>query len=495
MRLLFFLLVPVFCFSQTIVLTDSDIAAFYGAQGHGKNTTGGRAQSVYRVTNLNDSGLGSLREAVSVDNRIVTFTVGGTINLSSQLTIAGNNITIAGQTAPGDGIATYQRGIQVNGENIIMRHIRSRPGDAASGTDDDCIRVRTVGGSGTYSGYMFDHISMSWGDDENFAVETGISGNTTVFDLTLSNSIISEDFGAGNAILYGKNIYNVSVINNLFANSSSRNLTATVADSNTEYEFVNNFVYNYAEGTDPNLRQELDIVGNVYEDGPSTQSLGTIRLEVCNPGNCPPSGDTNAVGTQIYDNDNTWNGGAATFTAAGGLNINDYRVGSSVAGSTYVARSSSTVEQYMIDNVGARQGVSGRDALDAHMIADMQDGSTGSFPDNEAGTIGLPTLSSGTPYPDADSDGLSDAYEAANGGNITQSDRPVTATLTDGTIIDQSGVTAGIRYTHMDIFLGELAGDWVAPSSPDPSPDPSPIAKGSNRIKGSGGSLKLIIGN
>jgi pectate lyase len=131
----FFLFMPFFVFGQTITLSDSDITAFYGAVGHGKVATGGRGQSVVFVTNTNDSGSGSLREAVAGSNRYIVFTVGGTITLSTDLFISGDNITIAGETAPGDGIAVYGDETVVTGDNVVIRHMRFRNGDASSSED------------------------------------------------------------------------------------------------------------------------------------------------------------------------------------------------------------------------------------------------------------------------------------------------------------------------------------------------------------------------
>ena len=112
------------------------IAAFPGAEGAGKYATGGRGGKVYHVTNLNDSGTGSFRDAVSGSNRIVVFDVGGTIELKSDVIVKGN-ITIAGQTAPGGGgitLKNYKLGM--GGDNIIVRYISSRPGEKGSGEND-----------------------------------------------------------------------------------------------------------------------------------------------------------------------------------------------------------------------------------------------------------------------------------------------------------------------------------------------------------------------
>lgn len=457
MRLLVtLLLLPFFALSQSITLSDSDIAAFYGAVGHGKNTTGGRAQSVYQVTSLANSGPGTLREAVSASNRYIIFRVAGTITLTSDLDINGSNITIAGETAPGDGIAVYGDETIVYGQNVIIRHIRFRGGDTLMGGLDpeDTFRIQCVGCSGSFANYMMDHISVSWAKDENIAIERSKLGTNAITNITISNSIISEGFGGKNLILYGDNITNVSVIGNYFANTAERSIRSNDATlERKSFEMINNLVYNYLDAVQPDYGADFDVIGNVFLDGPSTQRNETIRLEACT--------DCDISQTSAFISDNIWNGSSATVSS----NISPYLSGSAVNASGYTSIGSSAVETSVTDNAGARNGISGLDALDVEMISDFFNG-TGSFVSAESGTSGLPTLASGTPYVDDDGDGLSNEYEVKNGagpGNwfVSPSTRPVTAQLVSGVTIDQTAVTAGIRYTHMDIFLGELAGDWT----------------------------------
>ena len=128
---LFALLAPAAALAQPL--------AFPGAEGFGRFATGGRGGAVYAVTNLDDSGTGSLRDAVSAGNRTVVFRVSGTIELQSDLVVRHSNLTIAGQTAPGDGICLKNFPLKLNGANhVIIRHLRVRPG-AGSGKPDDEI--------------------------------------------------------------------------------------------------------------------------------------------------------------------------------------------------------------------------------------------------------------------------------------------------------------------------------------------------------------------
>jgi len=157
-------------------LMESRPIAFPGAEGFGKYTTGGRGGKVYVVTNLNDDGPGSLRDGVSKNvPTIVVFAVSGTIHLESPLFIKGNT-TIAGQTAPGDGICIADHPVQLSGDNIIVRYLRFRMGDRYQNKG----KVPGAGHDDAFSGMkrkhiIIDHCTMSWSTDETFSVYAGDS--------------------------------------------------------------------------------------------------------------------------------------------------------------------------------------------------------------------------------------------------------------------------------------------------------------------------------
>ena len=168
--------------------TTLSASAFPAAEGFGGNSVGGRGGQVIEVTNLNDSGPGSLRAAIDTEGpRIVVFRLGGTIELQSRLEITNPYITIAGQTAPGGGITlktvpTYKKSaIKIETHDVIIRYIRSRPGPSSDISDSlDALEI-----TGGYN-IIIDHSSFSWGTDEVI----GIANDAR--DITIQWSIISE---------------------------------------------------------------------------------------------------------------------------------------------------------------------------------------------------------------------------------------------------------------------------------------------------------------
>jgi len=178
-------------------ITEAPLLAFPGAEGGGKYTKGARAAldnneeiEVYHVTNLKDSGDGSFRDAVSKNNRIIVFDIGGTISLNSPITIKGNNLTILGQTAPGDGITIKNWGITFfnSGNSMIMRYLKIRPGDTI-------VDYYTAMIGQHAQDVIIDHISASWANDELVSIYAGTSERPQYplgKNLTIQNCLISE---------------------------------------------------------------------------------------------------------------------------------------------------------------------------------------------------------------------------------------------------------------------------------------------------------------
>lgn len=214
------------------------VLAFPGAEGFGRNASGGRGGEVYHVTNLNDSGEGSLRDAVSKPDRIVVFDVAGIINLESVLVFS-SNLTVAAQTAPGDGIVLYGDRVSFSGaKNVICRYLRVRMG--RQGPDG-----KDAAGLASGSNMIFDHLSVTWGRDENFS----INGNDA-YDITIQNSIIGQGLQnhSCGGLMQTTTQHGITLYRNLYIDNKTRN--PKVKGLN---QFVNNVVYNWGEGAAYNM--------------------------------------------------------------------------------------------------------------------------------------------------------------------------------------------------------------------------------------------------
>ena len=239
------------------------IPAFPGAEGGGMYATGGRGGAVVHVTNLNDSGAGSLRDAVSHSNRIVVFDVGGTINLKSDISCAGN-VTVAGQTAPGGKGITLKGGkFAFGGDNTIVRFLSSRPGEKGSGDYD-------AWGGSKGSNSIIDHCSIGWANDEQFGLYSNNMSQTVQYSIIgPSNCVSYHSKGAhGFGVMFGKG--QNSWHHNLLCHSLSRNFRGKVSGSNS-MDFVNNVIYDWGYQTAYGTMGHLNYVNNYLKMGPSTK--------------------------------------------------------------------------------------------------------------------------------------------------------------------------------------------------------------------------------
>ncbi len=289
-----------------------------GVDGWATYTTGGRGGRIIRVTNLNESGPGSFAEAIAATgSRIIVFEVGGVINLNgSSKTIKNPYITIAGQTAPGNGITLINGGLSINTHDVILRHIRIRPG--ASGHE---VGSWEPDGVTTYgaSNIIIDHCSFSWAVDENCSASgprfNGVTPeewrNNTSHSVTISNNIIAE--GLSNSThsegehskgsLIHDNVTDVAVLNNLYASNRDRN---PLFKGGARGVIANNYIYNpgsaaisYILVDDEWTGHEqqtgmISVVGNYLQPGPSSSS--SIVLFKMGNGPC-----------EVYMNDNISN--------------------------------------------------------------------------------------------------------------------------------------------------------------------------------------------
>ncbi len=253
--------VPVFAQeADDTTLMAAPLLAFPGAEGAGRYATGGRGGTVYHVTNLNDSGTGSFRDAVSASNRIVVFDVGGTVNLKSDVVVKGN-ITIAGQTAPGGGGITLRGGkIGMGGDNIIIRFVSSRPGENGSSECD-------AWGGDKGSNSIIDHCSIGWANDEQFGLYSNNQNQTVQYSIIgPSNCISYHSKGAhGFGIMLGK--ANNTWHHNMIAHNISRNYRGK---STGAIDYVNNVIYNWGYQTAYGTFGQVNYVGNYFKAGLST---------------------------------------------------------------------------------------------------------------------------------------------------------------------------------------------------------------------------------
>ena len=233
--------------------------AFPEALGFGAQVTGGRGGSVYHVTNLNDDGAGSFRDAVSQGNRIVVFDVGGIINIKTAVSIK-SNITIAGQTAPGEGIAIHGGKLSTGKQsNIIIRYLRIRPGENTASEKDDALNLYDA------KNVIVDHCSVELAPWNNFG---GSSDNASyrVTGITVQNSLIANPIGQQ----FGAHIESVdgtwAWYYNAFVNTHNRNPLDKINDV-----FVNNILYNFEAGytTHTSTHFNHDIVNNYFVYGPA----------------------------------------------------------------------------------------------------------------------------------------------------------------------------------------------------------------------------------
>ena len=246
-----------------------ELFAFPGAEGFGKNTIGGRGGKIIHVTNLNNDGNGSLREAIETTGpRTIVFDVGGDIHLSEPLFIGSSNpeknknlenVTIAGETAPYPGITIRRSSVEVFCKEVIIRYISIRVNNNDNiDTDFDCLRILNWHSSDyDMKNIIVDHVSLSNGDDENLSCE-GIN-NVTIQNSMITNANNSYTF------LFGRNNFNFSFIGNYMSHTGERNALLGYGTNEETSEFINNITYGYEEGMNMVWGNRVDVIGNIYK--------------------------------------------------------------------------------------------------------------------------------------------------------------------------------------------------------------------------------------
>lgn len=491
-----------------VYAAETALVAFPGAEGGGMYTTGARGASsptIYHVTNLNDSGTGSLRDAVSKGNRIVVFDVAGTINLKDYLRISKSNITILGQTSPGDGICISGAPTMINADNVIVRYLRFRMGVYDYDKmlyDDDAF-----GGVG-YKNVIVDHCSMSYANDECCSMYAMKDSTVQWCIITepLNKSIHDEGSGIeehGYGGIWGGT--NMSYHHNLVSSAKSRfprvGTSETVKsyggakDTESLLDVRNNVFYNWRDnasyGGENGTR--VNLVNNYYKEGPASSSIK--RFYQMTPGN--KGGQSKwatdlAIGGNYYDakspdskveaiNADNTSSYAVLLKDTKVYNIEEYDEsveGTSTNHTQYIhdypinTQDAKTAFDAVLENAGASIV---RDEVDERAVRSAKNRTS------EVGTKGIvnytdwvamtPQTYSGTKDTDTDGDGMPDKYEDENGLNKNDA--------TDALKKAQSG------YYNIEEYANSLATVLdIPPATPsptrnpnDPTPTPKPTAK------------------
>lgn len=394
---------------------------FPGAVGFGTDSPAGRGGAVLKVTNISDSGPGSLREAIEASGpRIVVFEISGTIQLLTELDVRNPYLTIAGQTAPSPGITLRAGEFNINTHDVLLQHIRIRVGDELpAGTDPDSLDGLSSdgsydGGAGSYNVVM-DHVSVSWGIDENSG-----SWGENVHDITFSHCIVSEALyhslhskGAHSmGMLIAPNALNVSILENLFVHNADRNPLISIGGS---VVIANNVFYNWMGGRATGIGNAVprypalyptlvSVVQNAYIGGPDT-TAGTNAI----------STTTNLNhGSMIYFSGNSLENVAAEFR-----NVSDFDpvvTTPPIWITGFTAAPTDTLLNAVLLNAGARP--LDRDLVDIRIANDVLL-RTGAIIDSQSQVGGWPELAVNTrtlvipdnPGSDDDGDGYTNIEE------------------------------------------------------------------------------------
>jgi len=407
----------------------AQIPAFPGALGFGANATGGRTGTVYHVTTLANSGAGSFRDAVSQPNRIIVFDVGGYITISSEVAM-NDNLTIAGQTAPGGGIGITGNEVSCGAStNLIIRHLRFRPGSAAPQGSAHCLNMY---GS---TNVIVDHVSFEFAPWNNI-------GGVNIDKVTIQNCLVAnpinqqfgahiERVGASCAFLY-----------NIWVNGHNRQPLATI---NTIY--LNNVIYNYSAGFTTHTSGFFfyDIINNYFITGPASSSPGNAFYQVDSQQSIYSSGN-------LRDSDNNGVLGGSTISPGGVVVLTTNWSPVTLTIPTFTP---ATAYRCNVSSAGAWP----RDAVDDLVVSQVKtlgNGPTGTG----AGTAGpggglytsqtqtgLPNngfgiLNGGAPSLDSDQDGMPDYWEISLGSNLNSN---------DATVLEPDG------YARIEKYLNWLA--------------------------------------
>lgn len=474
--------------SRPTDLPQAEIAAFPGAEGGGKYTFGGRGGKVIVVTSLEDHGPGTLREACEQGGpRIIVFNVAGIIRLKTPLIIRAPYITIAGQSAPGDGVVVAGESVWIDTHDVLIRHMRFRRGETYVGRRDDAIGGNPIGN------IMIDHVSASWGLDENMSMYRHMYNDSTgsqekkfgTVNITIQNSIFSEALDTWNHA-FGSTLggENCTFMRNLWANNAARNPSI---GWNGVFNFANNVIYNWVhraiDGGD--YTAQYNIFNNYFKPGPATPKDAPIRYRILKPESGRSKLDHKVFG-RAYVNGNVvadnpavtkdnWAGGIQLEGMDGELMSYEdakpflpaMRVAKPIPHASFRVTSAEEAYNEVLANAGAT--LPKRDAIDLRIIKEVKDGKPTplaekdvQYPEvdfehrrlpKDSYKMGIITHISqvggypeykGKPYKDSDNDGIPDDVEKKMGLDPNNGE--------DSAAITESG------YANIEIYLNGLAG-------------------------------------
>lgn len=426
-------------------LPQADIPAFPGAEGGGAYSFGGRGGKVIVVTSLADSGPGTLREACEAAGaRIIVFNVAGIIKLKSPLIIRAPYITIAGQSAPGDGICVAGETVWIDTHDVVIRYMRFRRGETWVGRRDDAIGGNPIGN------IMIDHVSASWGLDENMSMYRhmyndstgGIEQKLGTVNITIQNSIFSEALDTYNHA-FGSTLggENCTFMRNLWANNAGRNPSIGWYGI---FNFVNNVVFNWVhrsiDGGD--YRALYNVFNNYFKPGPLTPK-SPVGHRILKPESGRSKlpyqtyGRAYVAGNIMEGNDrvtkNNWDGGVQTEDRDNAGPYMPYMVWNKPLPMPKITvMDAKAAYDFVLNNAGATLPV--RDAVDTRVIHQVRTGEVlynknytppatqfkhrrlpiDSYKQGiitDIAQVGGYPQYKGTPYKDSDNDGLPDEWE------------------------------------------------------------------------------------
>jgi len=455
-------------------LPQASIPAFPGAWGGGMYSFGGHGGRVIVVTNVNDSGPGSFRDAVEQGGpRIIIFNVAGIIRLQSHIHIRAPYVTIAGNTAPGDGVCIAGNTVEIDTHDVVIRHMRFRRGETWVGDRDDSLGGNPVGN------IMIDHVSASWGLDECMSIyrhmyeppDGGRALKLPTVNITIQNSIFSEALNTYNHA-FGSTIggLNSTFHHDLWACNGGRNPSVGMYG---DFTFINNTLFNWVnrsvDGGDQN--SYFTIQNNYLKPGPATPANEPIAHRLLKPESernknvVDMFGKAYVAGNIVEGNarvtKDNWDGGVQPEVRTNSLKavLAQIRTNAPYAHASLPIMSAKAAYKYDLKNVGAT--LPHRDPIDLRIIKSVRTGKVSAQPGtndtenfshvgytgrvtnslvqlvakgiitNPAQVGGYPEYK-GTPYKDSDGDGLPDAWEIKYGLNPNDPSDAVTDLNGDG---------------------------------------------------------------